>query len=65
MPEQAFLAMQASLVARGLLTSEHRLTAAGNDYVDDLLESLPKRREEQHAWGSIRLNFAKKGRANG
>jgi len=37
-----FLAMRAGLVARGLLDGEHRLTAAGDAYVDELLDGLPR-----------------------
>jgi hypothetical protein len=41
MSDQAFLAMRAELVERGLLNDEHRLTDAGHAYVDELFERLP------------------------
>lgn len=41
MADTRFLAMRADLIARGLLTPEHRLTEAGHVYVEALLELLP------------------------
>ncbi|MBN9504956.1 MAG: hypothetical protein J0I69_02925 [Altererythrobacter sp.] len=40
MADTAFLAMRADLIARGLLTPEHRLTDAGHAHVDALIERL-------------------------
>lgn len=37
---EAFQAMRANVVARGLLDSEHRLTDAGHDHARDLLGQL-------------------------
>ena len=36
----SFARMRASLVERGLIDEQHRLTAAGRTYTDELLEQL-------------------------
>jgi hypothetical protein len=37
-----FPALRQSLLERGLIDAEHRLTPAGNVYVDEMLRELPR-----------------------